>query len=210
MLARSERKSRTLFFFQSDIFFLCGFGPVRGDSHRVWLCVLWRIRFTIYWIFFQKLFVITPSFSCQFFQDIISRPAAVCLTPLNGSSFSPALKIETATFRRERRGGGGGRTWTEQIMFSAHIICLPGDHTKARENWGRDEKRSMTGRQSFIRPLLVHPRCASLFGPRRRVDNGVLQQLETNDSGEWGNGSQPAVATLVRKATLKNTWEASW
>lgn len=31
------------------------------------------------------------------------------------------------------------RTWTEQIMLSVHIICLPGI-TQRRENWGRDEK----------------------------------------------------------------------
>lgn len=141
--------------------------------------------------FFQKLFVITPSFSCQFFQDIISRPAAVYLTPLNGSSFSPAFKIETSTFGRERRGGW--RTWTEQIMFSAHIICLPGDHTKARENWGRDGKKNLwlAANPSSVRcssilaaPLYLAPPQSGQRGPSA-TGNKWLGRMGQRLSASW-------------------------
>lgn len=151
MLARSERKSRTLFFFQSNIFFPCVFRPVRGDLPRVWLRMLWRIHFTIYWLFFKSYLLSRHHFHANSFkilfhalQQYVWRHWTVHLSLL-------PLKLR---LQLSDGGWGGGRTWTEQIMFSAHIICLPGDHTKARENWGRD------GKKIYDWPPILHPSAA--------------------------------------------------
>lgn len=48
-------------------------------------------------------------------------------------------------------------------MFSERIIYLTDDRTKGEKTEG-GEKKSTTGRQSFICFPLVHPQCTSLFG----------------------------------------------
>lgn len=140
------------------------------DLHRVqplvWLCadIYWQIFY-----FFLKSHLYSlhnfhaSSLRCDFMACSSIFDAAERMILWVHLSLPP-LKLRPQLSDGKDRWRGGRRTWTEQIMFSVHIICLP-EITQRREKTGRGKgKKSLTSRQSFIRPLLVHPRCASLFG----------------------------------------------